>query len=89
MNGYQNALRAGFARYAVQRELNEVARRSLWRNLSKWGASGRIAKPVAMITAFIEEPGGIGGNLPTDRLQRQRLNRARNEVLKKTWPTSA
>ncbi|MEX2561313.1 MAG: hypothetical protein WD403_15425, partial [Pirellulales bacterium] len=39
----------------VGRELNEVARRSLWRTLTKWGAGqpeGRAKKPVAILTAF-------------------------------------
>ncbi|MGH7169842.1 MAG: hypothetical protein ACRELG_06150 [Gemmataceae bacterium] len=72
-----------FREYIVQRELNEVARSSLWHNLSKWGAGGQITKPVALLTAFVEEPRDAEGEVPVDPLQKRRLNRGRNEALKR------
>lgn len=72
-----------FREYVVRRELNEVARRSFWRNLTKWGAGGPSTKPVALLTAFVEEPKDANGNVPANRFEKLRLNRARNESLKR------
>src|SRR5438105_8595232 len=71
-----------FRGYVVEKELREVARRSFSRNLSKWGAGGNVARPVALLTAFVEEPQDAEGNVPRDRLQRRALNRARNKSLR-------
>ena len=71
-----------FREYIVQRNLNEMARRSLRHNLSKWGAGGPIAKPVALLTAFIEQPQGADGTVPSDSSQKRLLNRRRNDNLR-------
>jgi hypothetical protein len=71
-----------FREDVVQQDLNEVARRSLWRNLSKWGAGGQIAKPVALLTAFIETPKDAEGIAPSGRTEKTRLNHTRNELLR-------
>ena len=59
-----------------------MSRSSLWRILSKWGAGGAIQKPVALLTAFIEEPQDFSGSVPADKFLRQRLNQVRNQSLK-------
>ena len=59
-----------------------MARRCFWRNLSKWGAAGQVAKSAALLTAFVEEPTDAEGRIAANRYERQRLNRARNESLK-------
>lgn len=59
-----------------------MARRSFSRNLLKWGAGGHNAKPVALLTGFVEDPRDAAGNVPADRVLRRTLNRARNESLR-------
>jgi hypothetical protein len=59
-----------------------VARKSLWRNLSKWGAGGQITKPVALMTAFLEQPEDAVGQIPAVRGKKQLLNRKRNDSLR-------
>jgi hypothetical protein len=41
-----------------------------------------VAKAVALLTGFVEEPRDAAGNLPTNALEKRRLNRARNELLR-------
>jgi hypothetical protein len=65
-----------------------VAGRSLWRNLSKWGAGGHVGKPVALLTAFVEQPRDTNGQTASDPVQKQRLNQARNNALKNELATS-
>ena len=66
-------------------ELNEVARGSLWRNLTKWGAGNpqrMVAKPVAAVTAFRGLLFDASGRPILDPVQKLRINRQRNEQLK-------
>lgn len=77
--------------FASDQVLAETARASLWRNLTKWGADdpqGRTTKPVALLTAFVEQPTDVSGHAPQAAAMRLRLNRDRNRRLRANLATA-